>query len=619
MGALTSRQSEEDDEIDLGSTSTYRYPPKSGFYFGGHFIMGGEKFEATQPETYLFGENSDLNFLNSRPAVFPYPTHQPPEPTKTLRSLINIRKESLRLIKASETESPEGDSLQQYNIEFTFDSDVRCAISIYYFCNEEITSAGVVYAPRDESLNSEPYHYKSGANQQFCQVSHTFCPGLFQEEELLFTPDSELLPVVIHCTAAEGDDPKQSHITIAVIEKCMEGIYVIKTLKQKQFVDGLCYLLQEIYGIENKNSDQMKPNQTDDEIDDSGAECVICMSDVRNTLILPCRHFCLCNSCANSLRHQANNCPICRSPFRALLRIRALRKVTNNALPEAVNMNGQLNNSSESQENNIPPGYEPLSLLEALNGTSNISTVAPSMTTATSDTSRDSPLIPKRHLLSRMLSGSNASLQGRRKNLSYKVSNVSLSEPNVTNVGKDKVAIVPIDYEDAKPVNILKTDEINNSNASVKSAAYLRSTDSTHTIVDETKKKPNEEIELMSTYNKEKDLVHISAPDSLELPQTEDECNKLNMAAASPLVAEEDSDYYTPEDPTPNDPINGSLNGGDKESKSPSIKHGLHSVKVEDESKRSSTDSFSSASSTSKLITLPNQVPKQKLALNDII
>lgn len=53
------------------------------------------------------------------------------------------------------------------------------------------------------------------------------------------------------------------------------------------------------------------------------------MCDVRDTLILPCRHLCLCNACADSLRYQANNCPICRAPFRALLQIRALQKCAN--------------------------------------------------------------------------------------------------------------------------------------------------------------------------------------------------------------------------------------------------------------------------------------------------
>lgn len=39
----------------------------AGNYFGSHFIMGGERFDTPQPESYLFGENSDLNFLGSRP------------------------------------------------------------------------------------------------------------------------------------------------------------------------------------------------------------------------------------------------------------------------------------------------------------------------------------------------------------------------------------------------------------------------------------------------------------------------------------------------------------------------------------------------------------------------
>lgn len=50
----------------------------------------------------------------------------------------------------------------------------------------------------------------------------------------------------------------------------------------------------------------------EDENSDNSSECVVCLSDVRDTLILPCRHLCLCNACADTLRYQANNCPICR-------------------------------------------------------------------------------------------------------------------------------------------------------------------------------------------------------------------------------------------------------------------------------------------------------------------
>lgn len=90
---------------------------------------------------------------------FPYPPPQSNEPTKTLKSLINIRKESLRFVRCPEpvgklAENKIGDGVIKnsdgngkgtyYNIEFTFDCDVRCAITIYYFCTEEVTPSGIV-------------------------------------------------------------------------------------------------------------------------------------------------------------------------------------------------------------------------------------------------------------------------------------------------------------------------------------------------------------------------------------------------------------------------------------------------------------------------------------------
>ncbi|KAL0128433.1 hypothetical protein PUN28_003602 [Cardiocondyla obscurior] len=386
MGSLTSRQNAGVEEVDITSNHAYKYPPRSGSYFGSHFIMGGERFDTPQPEAYLFGENDDLNFLGSRPTPFPYPPPQANDPTKTLKSLVNIRKESLRLVRNMDQTSTSshyhsvkhyGDSdidkkPNRFNIEFVFDCDVRCAITIYYFCTEEISTKGVAYISRDLSMNSETYHYKKGANQLFSQTSHIFDPSLYSEEDLMYNLDREIIPIAIHCVAEEGsDDPKQSHTTIAVVGKHFDGTYVMKALKQKLYVDGLCYLVQEIYGIENKNTENAKQQGSDEDTEDNGSECVICISEVRDTLILPCRHLCLCNSCADSLRYQANNCPICRAPFRALLQIKALQKATgtiisNPPLPEG---------SCE----NIPSGYEAVSLIEALNGpyTSRTAIIAP--------------------------------------------------------------------------------------------------------------------------------------------------------------------------------------------------------------------------------------------------
>ncbi|XP_069180634.1 probable E3 ubiquitin-protein ligase MGRN1 isoform X7 [Procambarus clarkii] len=394
MGAITSRQNAGVEEVDIGVNHAYKYPPKSGNYFSSHFIMGGERFETALPEMYLFGENMDVNFLGSRPAPFPYPAPTANEPSKTLKALINIRKESLRFVRAPDEsatlkEPDDTTAVSRFNIEFTFDCDVRCAITIMYFCSEDITTSGMIYTPRDPVMNSETYHYKRGANQQFSQVCHVFDPSLYPEEELLYSFDREILPIVIYCVAEEGEDPRQSHVTFAMVERHSDG-YALKPLKQKLFVDGLSYLLQEIYGIENKNADNCKVS-TEEDIEDNGAECVICMCNLRDTLILPCRHLCLCNCCADSLRYQANNCPICRAPFRALLQIKALQKnsgACTNPQPSSedekpsfvvVSILGAAL-AGEDEEglhafialsgDNVPPGYEAVSLIEALNGPS---------------------------------------------------------------------------------------------------------------------------------------------------------------------------------------------------------------------------------------------------------
>lgn len=54
-------------------------------------------------------------------------------------------------------------------------------------------------------MNSETYHYKRGANQQFSQVCHVFDPSLYPEEDLVYSFDREVLPLVIYCVAEEGE------------------------------------------------------------------------------------------------------------------------------------------------------------------------------------------------------------------------------------------------------------------------------------------------------------------------------------------------------------------------------------------------------------------------------
>ena len=53
--------------------------------------------------------------------------------------------------------------------------------------------------------------------------------------------------------------------------------------------------------------------------DPAQAECVVCLTEPRSTVLLPCRHLCVCESCFS---HSMALCPICRAPARAFLRFR---------------------------------------------------------------------------------------------------------------------------------------------------------------------------------------------------------------------------------------------------------------------------------------------------------
>ena len=80
-----------------------------------------------------------------------------------------------------------------------------------------------------------------------------------------------------------------SQITQAVFEK-EKGEYQVRVVKQILWVNGMRYELQEIYGIGNSVDGDFDSN-------DPGKECVICLSEPRDTTVLPCRHMVNALSC----------------------------------------------------------------------------------------------------------------------------------------------------------------------------------------------------------------------------------------------------------------------------------------------------------------------------------
>ncbi len=59
--------------------------------------------------------------------------------------------------------------------------------------------------------------------------------------------------------------------------------------------------LTEAYGLNSSRTD-----------DSSSTECVICLTNPKDTIAKPCKHVSLCNSCAFVVFNSERKCPICR-------------------------------------------------------------------------------------------------------------------------------------------------------------------------------------------------------------------------------------------------------------------------------------------------------------------
>ncbi|XP_047336763.1 probable E3 ubiquitin-protein ligase LOG2 [Impatiens glandulifera] len=249
------------------------------------------------------------------PAPAPYVEHQK---AMTIRNDVNLKRETLKV-------EPDEDHPGSFLVAFTFDAMVAGSMTIIFFAKEgddcDLTPT------KEESVPPIIVPFEQGLGQKFKQPSGTGIDfSKFEESELLKEGNLEVFPLAIKAETAvvssTGDDDanqpsSNSQITNAVFEKD-KGQFRVKVVKQILWVNGMRYELHEIYGIGGNSVE----GDIDDDGNDPGKECVICLSEPRDTTVLPCRHMCMCSGCAKVLSFQTNRCPICRQPVERFLEIK---------------------------------------------------------------------------------------------------------------------------------------------------------------------------------------------------------------------------------------------------------------------------------------------------------
>ena len=99
---------------------------------------------------------------------------------------------------------------------------------------------------------------------------------------------------------------------------------VLECARQCLWVGEELYCLEDIFGLEvaEEAGGEGAPSNPHEVQVDQDSTCVVCMTEEKDTTVMPCRHMCLCRECASHLRQATNKCPICRTAITSLLHLK---------------------------------------------------------------------------------------------------------------------------------------------------------------------------------------------------------------------------------------------------------------------------------------------------------
>mmetsp|Transcript_70520 Transcript_70520/g.216037 ORF Transcript_70520/g.216037 Transcript_70520/m.216037 type:complete len:286 (-) Transcript_70520:74-931(-) len=228
------------------------------------------------------------------------------ETIEQVRNPLVWDKASFKVVRSSSSKH-----LWNFTAEFT--SEVPCSLSVHFHCREQVGSHLLEYLPADgHAPPSRTMSFQAGRHAASLEGDSAI--DLRRHPLEVFwkfrAKQSDVVPMVLSLVGGRV----QSVVHIG-LDTPRDGAAKLKCtlLRQKVFVGGREYTLQDVYGLAELGKE--------DDHDESavGQPCVICLTEPRNTAVLPCRHMCVCEDCARHLQvGAATHCPICRGDIRGV-------------------------------------------------------------------------------------------------------------------------------------------------------------------------------------------------------------------------------------------------------------------------------------------------------------
>lgn len=213
-------------------------------------------------------------------------------------------------------------------ITFLCNCTVPAMVEVHVAISEFLKEDDVVFTPNQLDRTAPiPKAVKDGENVEVVAKIPEMLTMRTEERKYLKQWPKQI-PMAIVLSYMTPDNKQQAEITYVEIDP------QLKVFRQMVKANGAVFVVEQIFGVEEGHQEGSTPTTTTPVaegeasptvgaiVETSGEDeelCVVCLTIAKDTVVLPCRHLCLCKTCAEELMKHTPKCPVCRGPVSQLL------------------------------------------------------------------------------------------------------------------------------------------------------------------------------------------------------------------------------------------------------------------------------------------------------------
>ena len=173
--------------------------------------------------------------------------------------------------------------------------DVKYSVVIHYFSKDEFDSETAEFRGFSSFTNQPSSSFillKGKETLTFTLALERFSLGIIKD-------DTGYFPFIVELVDQNG---------IRVLNYYNMNIqkeFIPELKKRVVVINGKYTVLKNVFGL--KTSGLVTDKDKED--------CLVCLTNSTNTIIVPCNHMCLCDECADDLKKTTKLCPLCRNVF----------------------------------------------------------------------------------------------------------------------------------------------------------------------------------------------------------------------------------------------------------------------------------------------------------------